>query len=129
MPTQAGAPLSMVERDLPPTVPTPPISPATTETTTPAAEQFITKSDMEGALRQEVTSRFRQASHTPFLVPPLNEVVGKLGVSPGSTDILEGRLDNVNTTPMVTKFLRQLKKPPNITPVKFVPTLEEYRRS
>jgi hypothetical protein len=45
---------------------------------------------IEKACLEENERRFRQASNTPFLVPPLDSCVGPLGFGPDSLSILQG---------------------------------------
>ena len=52
-----------------------------------------TKNDMERAMLAKNQCCFNQASTTPFMVPPLSEVIDPLGVGQATQDILDGTFD------------------------------------
>ena len=53
-------------------------------------KEVTERRSMETALLDENRRRFTQASDTPFLQPPLLELVGALGTGPAAEDILRG---------------------------------------
>ena len=53
-------------------------------------KEVTSKVDMEQALLDENKRRFTQARSTPFLQPPLLQMVGPLGTGPAAEQILNG---------------------------------------
>jgi hypothetical protein len=70
---------------------------------------------IETALLQENERRFNQAKDTPFLVPPLNDLIGTLGIGPHADAVLEGTfVAPPGTDPYAVKLLYHLKKDPAV---------------
>lgn len=79
--------------------------------------EYNLKSDIEKALASENERRFRQASDTPFLQPPLYDLVGPLGTGPSVADILSGCFQPPpGLDPFLQKFIEQLARPPMVLP-------------
>jgi hypothetical protein len=68
-------------------------------------EELTSKSDMECAIMKENESRYRQASHTPFMLPPLLGDFSYLGIGPHAHSIMHGKYE---TPQMLTHI------PPNL---------------
>ena len=78
-----------------------------------------TKEEIENACSAEAIHRFWQASHTPFLQPPIFEKVGNLGTGPGAEEILAtGTLTlQPGDPPMdeyTIKMLAEMKRPDDL---------------
>ena len=52
--------------------------------------EYTNKTDIEVACFQENSRRFRQADQTPFMISPLLDEVGLLGMGPATVGILDG---------------------------------------
>ena len=91
-----------------------------------------TKEGIERACLKENNRRFRQASDTPFLQPPLFDLVGPLGMGPDSDDIIGGDfVAPEGTDPHAVRLLEHLKMPDavkNAPPVDIELNVEEYRK-
>ena len=79
-----------------------------------------TKEEIEQAIFAENKRRFWQASHTPFLQPPLIDKVGPMGTGPGAEEILStGKLSLGPEDPPLDEgtllYLEQLKRDDNMT--------------
>ena len=100
-------------------------APSPTPTDPDAFTRCVTKDTMETAMLHECRTCFRQASDTPFLRSPLFDLVGPLGVSSGSQQILDG-LTPPDLPPLLTKFLQQLHR---VTPhsLSILPSLDSFR--
>jgi hypothetical protein len=67
--------------------------------------------DSESALLQENERRFNQDHDTTFLVAPVFDLIGPLGIGPHADVILDGTfVAPPDTVPYATKFIYQLKK-------------------
>jgi hypothetical protein len=77
------------------------------------------KEEMEFALLQENQRRFNQAARSPFMRPPLLEVVGKYGEAPGVKDLLQakGHLGGSATENHLDMTLKSMVAPEGISPV------------
>jgi hypothetical protein len=66
-------------------------------------------------LLQENERRFNQAKDTPFLVPPLYDLIGPQGIGPHADAVLDGTfVAPPGTDPYAVKLLYQLKKDPAV---------------
>ena len=71
--------------------------------------EMTNRSEMEQALLDESQRRFTQASDTPFMKDPLFSLVGKLGITAASKEILEGTFQCPEDVDQVTQwYIRQL---------------------
>jgi hypothetical protein len=91
------------------------------------------KFEIETALLQENDRRFNQAKDTPFLVPPLYDLIGPLGIGPHADAVLDGTfVAPPGTDPYAVKLLYQLKKDPVVDQAPPMPldlSLAEYVRT
>jgi hypothetical protein len=92
---------------------------------------MISKEDMENAIMQENESKYRQASQTPFMQPPLVNDFGYLGIGQHADAVLRGEYripPGVDT--YTEKFIKQLETAPEILatdPIRTFFTTEEWK--
>ena len=90
------------------------------------------KIEIETALLQENERRFNQANDTPFLVPPLFDLIGPLGLGVHADAILDGTfVAPPGTDPYAVKLLYQLQRDPAVDQAPPMPLdlpLDEYIR-
>jgi hypothetical protein len=90
------------------------------------------KLEIETSLLRENERRFNQAQDTPFLVPPLYDLIGPLGIGPHADAVLDGTfVAPPGTDPYAVKLLYQLKKDPSVDQAPPMPldlSLAEYVR-
>jgi hypothetical protein len=95
-------------------------------------DTWTAKLDMEKAISPECQKRFRQASCTDFLTPPLFERVGALGVTDFCDNVLNGRTtpaDMEGISEYAVKLINQLQRP-EVLRESFldpIPSLESYQ--
>lgn len=71
--------------------------------------ELTSKSDMERAIMDENERKYRQASQTPFMVPPLLDDFGYLGIGPNAQSVMTGEyVTPPNVDPFTSKFIDQL---------------------
>jgi hypothetical protein len=78
------------------------------------------KEEIEGCLQAELAARFHQASNTPFASPPLLQLIGPVGVSSASLEILNGTFV---CPPEVDEWTRKL-----LPYLAYTPSYQEIRR-
>jgi hypothetical protein len=90
------------------------------------------KREIESALLQENERRFNQANDTPFLVPPLYDLIGPLGLGLHADAVLNGTfVAPPGTDPYAVKLLYQLQRDPAVAQAPPMPLelpLDEYVR-
>jgi hypothetical protein len=90
------------------------------------------KLEIETALLQENEHRFNQAKDTPFLVPPLYDLIGPLGIGPHADAVLHDTfVAPPGTGPYAVKLLYELRKGPSVDQAPSMPldlSLAEYVR-
>ena len=78
-------------------------------------EEVTTKEGIEKALLEENERRFNQARDTPFLVPPLADLVGPLGTGPMAEAILQGNfMIPAGVDPWAAKLIPHLARPKEV---------------
>lgn len=71
-----------------------------------------TRADIERVRLPENKQRFYQASNTPFVQPPLLDLVSPLGIGPGAESILAGTFEPPEgTDPYACKLIEMLAVP------------------
>jgi hypothetical protein len=90
------------------------------------------KLEIETALLQENERRFNQANDTPFLVPPLYDLIGPLGIGLHADAVLDGTfVAPPGTDPYAVKLIYQLQRDPAVAqapPMSLDLPLDEYVR-
>jgi hypothetical protein len=93
--------------------------------------EMTSKSNMERAIMVENESKYQQASQTPFMLPPLVQDFGYLGIGPHADAVLQG---DYNVPPGVdiytTKFIQQLQMAPEISaspPIRTLFTTDKWK--
>jgi hypothetical protein len=72
-------------------------------------EELTSKSNMERAIMEENESKYRQASHTPFMLPPLLGDFGCLGIGPHAHSVMHGKYETPPDVDQYTaKFIAHL---------------------
>jgi hypothetical protein len=75
--------------------------------------EMTSKSNMEQAIMAENESKYHQASQTPFMLPPLVNNFGYLGIGPHSDSVLQGEYHVPPKVDMyTTKFIQHLMMEP-----------------
>jgi hypothetical protein len=95
-------------------------------------DTWTAKLDKEKAISAECQKRFRQASCTDFLTPPLFEKVGALGITGFCDNVLTGTTtpaDLEGVSDYAVKLITQLKRPEALreTFLNPIPSLESYQ--
>jgi hypothetical protein len=73
------------------------------------------KSDMETAIMIENESKYRQASHTPFMQNPLLKDFGYLGIGNHADSVMQGTYQTpLDVDPYSAMFIEQLQMEPAI---------------
>lgn len=76
--------------------------------------------------------RFNQANATPFIVPPLHNLIAPLGIGPQANAVLDGTfVAPPGTDPCGVKLIYQLEKEPVVDqapPILLILPLDEYLR-
>jgi hypothetical protein len=93
--------------------------------------ELTSKSDMECAIMDENERKYRQASQTLFMVPPLLDDFGYLGIGPNAQSVMTGEYAiPPNVDPFTSKFIDQLQMDPAIQQAPPIPvyfTTEEWK--
>jgi hypothetical protein len=87
------------------------------------------RTTIEEKLIEENKQRFNQAALSPFLQPPLVQLVGRFGETEGVKQILEGRVED-RVTSSIDRYtqllLEQMRKPKNFVPVEIDESIETF---
>jgi len=94
--------------------------------------ELTAQMDIEQVCLQENERFFRQANNSPFMIPPISEVTGHMGMGPAANSILRGNfIIPSGTDEYATKLIHHLRLSPCVLsspPVSTIITTNEHIR-